>query len=272
MLAKRMKRDISRGDVGIKLWLDRLNRVGIGVEIEVERATEFRSEWQVRRDDSLRNEGLEFVTPYGQRVQDVGYLLQRFFNNVTELRNNAGAGLFQFSERTSIHVHLDCRPLTLADIKNLVIVYTVFEDALFKFAGEHRKHNIFCVPLRYINISWNVQSPSFESVIHGWKKYCALNLLRLHDFGTIEFRHMEGNEDSNRILTWVYLLASLRDYSQRISTEKLVEEIKRLKYISHYEQFSQEVFGPLSKELQLDGPEIDQAVSDAKQLFNIKVQ
>lgn len=251
--------------------LARIMRQGVGIEVEVERALGMNIRgWQTKRDDSLRNGGIEYVTTFGMRVRDSFEPVQQLCAAIARAKENQAEGdVFEFSERTSIHVHLDCRKMTPKEIKALILLYALFEDSLFGIAGEARKHNIFCVPLRYISIERHRKGNTFQDFVLGWKKYCALNLLRLHDFGTIEFRHMEGNANYKRIMSWVLILAHLVDYARMNSLAAIMEEIKRLKYISHYQVFAEAVFQSMAPVVPIFQDQMDEAVSDAKTFFGI---
>lgn len=272
---KKLPVEISLASIGTRpngYSLSRILNLGVGVEIEVEKVPEdvmpHLDWWEAKRDGSLRNEGIEFVSSFGMRVGHLSEPLQKLCKIMNASR--ASIGTFEFSERTSVHVHLDVRKLGPEEIKSLLLVYTIFEDSLFKFAGEHRKNNIFCVPVRYLAMSdLCYDGVRWGNFLHNWKKYCALNLLRVTDFGTVEFRHMEGNSNYERIMLWVLLLGSLIDYCRTRPAEAVMEEIKRLKYISHYHEYTKAVFGPFASLIGIDPVEFDFAVSDAKMFFNL---
>lgn len=250
--------------------LFRLLNQGIGIEVEVERVVVFDSPlqfWNVKNDGSLRNDGKEFVTVYGMRVWQSLLAIDELYSCM-EAARKINKALFSFGERTSIHVHFDIRQLSPQEIKSLLVVYTLFEDALFRIAGEHRKHNIFCVPLRYVAISR--LGTSVIHCIRQWKKYSALNFTRALDLGTVEFRHMEGTPDRNKIKLWILILANLMNYCRSTPYKQIEEEVKKLKYLSHYDVFKEKVFGPLSNNLEIIPEEFDMAVSDAKFFFSLK--
>ena len=249
----------------------------IGIEVEVENCpavedgagNPFCAGWDAVPDGSLRNSGIEFVTKYGVRVGTSFEHINDLFRKMENFKKKVVAPVFQFTERTSIHVHFDVRDMSMEELKSLLTLYVLFEDPLFKFAGEHRKHNVFCVPIRFIAMSEVAQGNLFHT-IRNWKKYSALNLSRLLEMGTVEFRHMEGTSDTKRIKTWILLLASLVNYCRNIPNKRIEEEIKRLKYMSHYSEFTEKVFGPLAQKLTISPEEFDIAVSDSKFFFFLR--
>jgi len=120
-----------------------------GIEVEVENLddTEFKltHSWSVASDGSLRNAGREFISSPSTPHQ-----IEAAINHLyAELPAKA-----HFSPRTSVHVHLNCRELTLKQIYNIVILYQCFEDLLYDFAGSERKKSIFCVPIGNTILQW----------------------------------------------------------------------------------------------------------------------
>ena len=113
-----------------------------GIEVEVENLNETRlaieHSWQVGTDGSLRNTGREFIL-YPSKPKHIEEAINHLFNQLPPKAH--------FSPRTSIHVHLNCRDLTLKQIYNIVILYQCFEDLIYDFAGKERKKSIFCVPI-----------------------------------------------------------------------------------------------------------------------------
>lgn len=244
----------------------------VGIEVEVERALDDFPKfvgWVPKEDPSLRNGGVEFVTMPGLRLYGVNEKLEGLFSYINNAKKS-NPELYDFNERTSIHVHIDATTLSLEEIKNVLVTYILFEDSFFGIAGEARKHNVFCVPVRYIAMS-ELVGMSFARMLMTWKKYCAINFTRIGDIGTIEFRHMEGNSDPKRILLWVCLLAKLVDFGRTLSNKSLEKEIVKLKYASHYYEFAERVFGPFARFLNIVPHEFDQAVSDSKFFLTAKV-
>ena len=210
-----------------------------GIEVEVENLddTEFKltHSWSVASDGSLRNAGREFIsspsTPH-QVEAAINHLYAELPAKV------------HFSPRTSVHVHLNCRELTLKQIYNIVILYQCFEDLLYDFAGSERKKSIFCVPIgntQYYN--------GFKGLMHSgdlykfWSKYTGLNVKPLNEYGTIEFRHLRGTKDRNVVFTWLHLLYRLYRYATTLESEELETRIKAISQNGNYSNFGNMVFG-----------------------------
>lgn len=236
--------------------------VGIGIEVEVEGVSALNVDgWVVERDTSLRNHGWEFKTAYGARAWNVPHLLAAL-KLVLEKHHPK---TITFSERTSIHVHLDVRTFNEGQLQNLLMLYTLSENALFEMAGELRKNNIFCVPIRESQVANKCNS--VWDYIGGAHKYTGMNLLPCQNFGTVEFRHMEGNLSIPRLWNWVVLLLMLRHAAKTWRTSDLEMEIRKLKTYSQYETVLAKVYGPLFPLLTWTNGDLDAAVSDAKFFF-----
>lgn len=215
----------------------------VGIECEIENvmkidpniATMF---WSVKEDGSLRNHGREFVTPGVIPVSLAEPALNLLFNG---LNSN-----IDFSSRTSCHVHLDVRQLSLQQLVALTLAYTAVENLLFKFVGNNRRNNIFCVPLTETGLLEAFgQSPKkfMWAVDSYWSKYTAFNLLPITTQGSVEFRHMPGTNSIPMLLHWIELLCRLKTFVYRYEYDTIIQTIAGLNSNSRYRQFVESVFG-----------------------------
>lgn len=215
----------------------------VGIEVEAENFTGLDNSfdvtkcWRVSEDGSLRNSGVEFISlPMPARV--VKSALELLFSSIPEDHP------LDFSKRTSIHIHMNVLDDTYEELLNLIMLYVVFEDALFRFAGGFRKKSIFCVPLKETTLL----SPSILSDISlitegvRWLKYSACNLLPVSYLGTVEFRHLRGTDDIDTIVTWVELLCRLKLAAKEHSFKDLQKDIFNLTTTSQYYLFALSVF------------------------------
>jgi hypothetical protein len=166
-------------------------------------------------------------------------LLTAFFKKFEIDENN-------YSERCSTHVHFNVEPLTFSQVAAICLLYQTMEDLLFLFAGEDRKNNIFCVPWNQCNLSYNIVSrlESGDShVFHSWQKYSALNLIPSHEQGTMEFRHLPGTCDVEKITTWVAIISKMFEYAINTPLEKIKLGITLMNTVSNYQVWMEEVFG-----------------------------
>jgi len=236
----------------------------LGIEVEVENV-EFYDEsspyWKMIDDGSLRNNGREFITP-PIRAWRVEHALSRLFNDL-----NASV---DFSERTSIHVHMNIRTLTLDQLETLLLTYLLFEKVLFKFIGNNRYENIFCVPLCESKMPVQLRSliQKADTLKIDWRKYTALNLLPIWEKGTIEFRHLHGTKDLAKIMPWINMILSLKMFALKHPPEYIWHRIGTLNSTSQYRQFAAEVFGDQLSFL--EGKEFNKDISQC--ISTIKTQ
>lgn len=158
----------------------------------------------VEQDHSLRNNGYEYKTKpltYEASLK----MFEKLHSTIKYKQEQA------FSDRTSIHVHMNVGSLSTHQVKQLVMFYTLLEPLFFSFVGPKREHSIFCVPLTHTALSKNYSNP-IEKLVSVWSKYTAFNILPLKQFGTVEFRHLYGTNNFTTYKTWLSSLKELYEY------------------------------------------------------------
>lgn len=245
----------------------------VGIEIEVENITVnipvVEPVWTVTVDPSLRNNGKELksapLTPK-QAVISLSTLWQTLYKVCKP----------DFSWRTSIHFHLNVCDLDKEELQKMLLLSLIFEDLFFTFVGQDRDQSIFCVPLRQ-----STQMNLIRSFLKGkksvgeisgekWHKYSAVNLFRLQDLGTVEFRHMGGTDSILKITTWLVLLLQLYRASVKMPSSVIRDWIMELNTSSKYWEFVCEVFSPeVTNKLQINDWQtiMDKTISKAKDFF-----
>lgn len=206
--------------------------------------------WTTTTDDSLRGANLrnnrvqtngnafEFISKVHPQSQ-LMYSLEEFMK-VTKFNDD------NYTDRTSVHVHVNCLDLTFDQISSLALLYTTVEEILFKFVGENRENNIYCIPWSGCRINHDIVDKlenEGATAVKKWAKYTALNLTPLCTQGTVEFRHMHGTADVGKLTTWLNIIGALFRYATQRSLTDVVEEIKTLNSTSEYEVFFNTVFG-----------------------------
>lgn len=180
------------------------NDVLFGVECEIEDIRNIplsvQHNWGIHEDGSLRNSGREFVTPPVRRE-----IAEMMFY---QLHRDLGLGPEPFTERTSIHVHLNMQNLNVQEVKQIILLYALFEEFFFMPCEISRRDNIHCVALT------DTVLPAYYGhglgTLHGkWHKYTAMNVKPLNEYGTLEFRHMHGHNDQTLFARWLILLEKL---------------------------------------------------------------
>jgi hypothetical protein len=202
--------------------------------------------WTVTDDGSLRNNGKEFLS--GPKAKED--MLAGFRHLHTTIRVDQYP---KFSDRTSIHVHANCQNLTTDQVVNIIKMYALYEEMFFYMCEPHRRHNIHCVPLTETYLP-ALYSTGLSNMLERWHKYTALNIKRLSDLGTIEFRHMEGHDDVNKLNNWLTIIENLFNLAKtdegKITKDTLTNanlEIWFSKIFSHTPEYSK--YQPLLREM-----------------------
>lgn len=222
------------------------NTTLVGIEVEVENIINRPdcAGWRYKEDGSLRNNGAEYVS-FPMEAQYVPSALT-FLNHSLSCSNEP-----KWTSRTSIHVHINVQDMSFKQIQAFVVLYLCFESILYAYAGNNRHKSIFCVPLShagYIKSLRNLFSEDdtttngFLNVFKCWHKYTGFNLRPIHDFGTIEFRHLSGTDDVEYISKWVSLILCLKEAACIYSMEDLFKVISELNTNSEYYIFASNIF------------------------------
>jgi hypothetical protein len=226
-----------------------------GVELEIEnlhdghgwyseRVGEF---WMVEEDGSLRPRGAswEFISrpsKLGQALAETGHLFNVL--GVTEGRN--------YSDRCSVHIHCNVIDWTQAQIAGLAVIYPVFEEVLFKYINHHKKKeeqgycrdtNLYCIPWSACRHNRNFVENLFTNPANmkNWQKYTALNLLPIIDKGTVEWRHMHGTCDMEKLTTWFNIIGAIMKYCRVTPFQQIVDILQKMNDVSAYQQWFEEV-------------------------------
>lgn len=230
----------------------------MGIEVEVENYAPINTAslpsnyWVTTVDHSLRGGGIEFISiPLrGNFLVDAVQRLEQYLKKVSPHHD--------FNRRTSVHVHVGVRYLTVKQLLNVVLTYITVEPLLYAFAekytGYKRRDNNFCVPIAQSALSLNLPQILKECqtdehlaamlLPKRWKKYTGLNLCPIATQGTIEFRHLGGTIDSEVLLQWLGYIQNLRGFGKNTSTEDLLTWITSLNSNSNYAAYVAAVLGP----------------------------
>lgn len=226
----------------------------VGVEVEVENCAGVppTNSWESVVDNSLRNNGMEFITRGGL----VGVQLELAIEEICELAKEYGWS--EGMPRAGIHIHLDCTDFDMArgELARFMVFYLLLEHALFRWAGNWRRNCGFCG-------AWSEYKGSYDTLgkimfdtegkvltkllkSGGLSKYQAVNILPLHSLGTIEMRHLPTTFDKNRILTWINMILQIKKAAKEYDGSPNV-----LKTISSrgITEFCQDIMGPLWEQL-----------------------
>lgn len=226
--------------VGVELEIENL---GHGFGWYQERTGPF---WTVVEDGSLRPRGQawEFVSrpaPLGLALAEIDHL----FKHLKITRKN-------YTDRCSVHVHTNVQDFTQEQLSSLMLVYPVFEEVMFEFINHFKKEeeqgycrdsNLYCIPWSAcrMNKAMVEKIVSAPDAIRYWQKYTALNLLPIRHQGTVEWRHLHGTCDMEKITIWMNVIGAIMRYCKAQQFKDIVKSIKELNDVSHYQQFFRDV-------------------------------
>jgi hypothetical protein len=178
----------------------------IGIEIEVEGTCfPYRiPHWKREHDGSLHG-GVEFVlrkplTLLGARIA------------MKEMTSHMSHSSIRDSVRAGVHVHLNCQNMTKVQVFNTIIMWALFEEVLLNKCGVCRKGNLFCVPLgKSDNVISFLRDLADDDgyapqVDNDDYRYCAINIVALRKYGSLEFRAMRTSADMDNTYQWAKLL------------------------------------------------------------------
>lgn len=200
----------------------------VGIECEIEdlgSSQPSHSFWNKTEDGSLRNNGLEFVS-VPLTIADAKTQFRVLHNS---LHYRSADVTSRFSERTSIHVHVNCLSLGEEQVRSIILWYALFEPLFFQMVAPARKNNIHCVSLNQTHLS-RYYSKKLTSMRALWSKYTALNILPLGEYGTLEFRHMQGTDSQELFDMWLDTINNLWVYGQNNPvTKELIMSSEQIK-------------------------------------------
>jgi hypothetical protein len=203
----------------------------VALEIEVEGVNLLHAEeegdlvlqgWRYHIDGSLRGEeNAEYVSDGPVAFNKIEGELERLWGAF-----EVNSARLDDSNRTSVHVHLNCQPLYLDQFTAFACAYFALEEILTEWCGEHRVGNLFCLRGRDApGIISNIQKFivndgdwSFSDGLH----YAAFNPQALNKFGSIEIRTMRGTPDKDEILHWVQILQRIYEFGKGVKDPREV--------------------------------------------------
>ena len=198
----------------------------IGIEIEMEGVSESAltniPAWRRVAEGSVA--GYELVLREPSSGDQLYLAIQQLLNisNSTDLSS-------AFTERTSNHVHVDVTDMTYIQFVNFLTLSVMFEKVLYKYVAPHRSHNHFCwsffdsqalvTKVKQVNevarrgSSDRLYQALNESFSASSTKYSGINVSSVPRYGSLEFRMHEGTMDTNRIIRWINILMSIKEYA-----------------------------------------------------------
>lgn len=186
--------------------------VGIEIEVEGKRLLyedTVPSPWVFHNDNSLRgHENAEYVLKKPIDFNKVPDALNVLFK---ALKKNKA--VLDDSNRTSVHVHLNCQKWHLNRLAAFLGLYFTLEEILTEWCGEERVGNLFCLRAKDAEaiVGWIKRFIKSDgtSPIPDTLRYGNLNANSLFKYGSLEIRSLRGTSDPKVIEEWVEILERL---------------------------------------------------------------
>lgn len=223
-----------------------------GIEIELEGRglpgpddwDDEKSVWYPKPDGSLRN-GMEYVSKPTNYPRDAVHSLAETLAKHGAVINN--------TYRCSTHIHYNFIDRTWGQVIGTVIAWNIIEPLVFRQMPPGRDGSIFCMsaydtgdlPLRFgtfcDEMKKKFMSVGFDEVCR--QKYASINLTRLRDLGTIEFRVFPPTVDGVLVKKWCVWLDNLVGLVEKTTPENFGKFIKAAE--DRPVDFVRSVFGEL---------------------------
>lgn len=212
-------KDKNQGGFKLAVILDKAEVKGeLGLELEFEgkrlpHEDETPKPWKYHQDGSLRgDDNGEYVLAKPIAFSELPDALDTLWKAFASKKST-----FDDSNRTSVHVHLNCQEFHLNRLASFLGMYFTLEEVLTEWCGEYRVGNLFCLRakdapaiIHYLKrFIQNDGATPLPEMLH----YGGLNPNALHKFGSIEIRTLAGVSEPTTILTWVSILQGLYERS-----------------------------------------------------------
>lgn len=197
-----------------KIVLQKEFIIGMECEIEgIECPAPAVSGFQLTTDGSLRN--AQGPGGHGHEYISHPFTKEKAYERFAKLHEQLTFFEYGFGPRTSTHIHVNCLMLDESEVKNMVLLYALFEEFFFYLVSSERRNNIHCTPLTETYLPGRYGHTLYD-LTNSWSKYTALNLLPLAHHGTVEFRHLQGTSDPEVLRVWVDTLHNLWKLCQTV--------------------------------------------------------
>lgn len=199
-------KSIQKGEVGIEIEVEGKRLPGSTVEPPP-------MPWQYKVDHSLRGEeNGEYVLANPILFSEVPQALSKLWDAFEKAKTK-----FDDSNRTSVHIHLNCQKWYLNRLASFAALHFILEEVLTEWCGEHRVGNLFCLRAKDAEaiITWMkkfIQCDGERDLPDGLH-YSGFNVQALQKFGSVEIRTLRGVTDPNVIQDWVAIYERLYNLS-----------------------------------------------------------
>lgn len=249
-------------NMGESVFVDSVTNVGVEIEIENAPSSSCSNLQSWNRVSEGSIQGFELVLNRPHAGDDLFCAL----NELHGLTLSEG----NFTPRTSVHVHIDVRDLTVDQFMNFITLSMMFEPVLYKYVAPHRTHNHFCWQLgecqgiidKLVSLASNNRrstrnfSDYFRMAFSvGGTKYAGINLSAVPRYGSLEFRMHEGTAHVPSLIRWINILLSIKAYAK--DPERTPINILEVKQDEGIGSIFETVLGGYQGVLSYDGVEDD---------------
>ena len=171
-----------------------------------------------------------------------------FVTQITELCAGLKASKGIVNRSCGLHIHINCRDMTTAQIVNVIYGYTRIEPAFYMLVSRSRRNEHYSKALmqafgvkKVRNIfdkgTATEKMDKIDEMIYGSRevardvkrrraKYCearyhGLNINSLPLHGTLEFRHHQGTTNPTKILMWAAVVSAVVHYGATHTQEEI---------------------------------------------------
>lgn len=198
----------------------------IGIEIEMEGTepliTLNEIPWFSKADGSLRNFGVEYVTDplHINKVEEAMNFFMKKMEKQPWIRN---------CPRTSTHIHVNVWDHTVIQYINAIVIAYLLDNVMLKFCNKFREANQYCLRLKDAedvlrSLYKFLERADTRLLMEDKLKYASVNIYTMSKFGTIEFRAMDGDVDTKRIVNWVNLCYHIVEAGKKFETPSQIIE------------------------------------------------
>lgn len=204
--------------------------------------------WEGHYDGSLRNFGMEFVFKKPLTFEKANEALDVFGKTLADIP------FLTETPSTSVHVHVNMLDESLMTLSNFIATYILVENVLIEYSGEHRRSNLFALPIRVArntldnlikliqSIYNNINNPlNFHS---NSVKYAAINIAPLSRFGSLEVRMFRGEVNSGENKMWLTMIHELLEFSRRDMTPR---DILKMLTVRRIDEILDDIFPSMSE-------------------------
>ena len=208
--------------------------------------------WKITLDGSVTCDGTDPIDDYyGNIVMkgiDVVSPVLEGTNGISQLRNVISVlnKLHAKIDNTaSIHVHIDTSTMDYNAIKNALIFYYNYQNAIECLIHEDRRNgnNPYCLPIELEQLKKVRSADSIEriGIAMRTRKKCVNARTYRRGYNTLEFRQLHATLDFDEIYNWIMLLENIMYYCSNLDGV-----LKINKYDNIMDQFNK-----LNKDLKL---------------------